>query len=184
MKICVALLLLFVAGCSTKADPPMYGTAPAFSFTERSGREVQSSELAGKVWVADFIFTSCAGACPVMTEKMRALQEKLPPEIRLVSFTVDPERDTPETLRSYAERAGADRERWLFLTGNKEALYKLSIEGFKLGVDDAAGTPAEPITHSTRFVLVDREGRIRGYYGMEDETALERLEEDATGLLH
>jgi len=174
--------VLFVS-CSKQPELPIFSTVPAFSLIERSNRPVDSRELAGKVWVADFIFTQCAGMCPVMTGKMRLLQDRLPAEIHLVSFSVDPARDTPEVLTEYAKRHDADPTRWLFLTGDKDAIYRLSIEGFKLGLDDTSGTAAEPITHSTRFVLVDRQGRIRGYYGMDDETAPDRLVEDAKSLL-
>jgi protein SCO1 len=174
-------VLLLLASCSKSL--PVFNTVPAFKLTERSAREVSRQELDGKVWVADFIFTHCAGTCPVMTSKMRKLQDTLPGEVQLVSFSVDPAQDTPEVLREYAERNGADAKRWFFLTGNKEAIYKLSIDGFKLGLDDTGGSVAEPITHSTRFALVDRQGRIRGYYGMDDEDALDRLAKDVKALL-
>ena len=186
MRPIVPVLLLVLAtatGCSSEPELPVLSTVPEFKLTERSAREVNSRELAGKVWVADFIFTSCAGACPSMTEKMRSLQETLPEEIQLVSFTVDPARDTPEVLTQYAESYGADPARWLFLTGEKEVLYRLSIEGFKLAVDDTMGTEIEPITHSSRFVLIDQEGGIRGYYAMGDTTELDRLARDARSLL-
>ena len=159
------------------------GSVPGFSLTERSSREVKSQELAGQVWVADFVFTSCGGMCPIMTEKMRKLQDKLPEEIRLVSFSVDPDTDTPEALSAYAKRYGADPKRWLFLTGNKDSLFSLSKEGFKLPVGDTEGTQAEPITHSSRFVLVDRQGRIRGYYSMEEESEMAHIVRDAKSLL-
>ena len=175
--------LLVLVACSKRADLPVFSTVPDFTLTERSAREVQRDALAGKVWVADFIFTNCAGTCPLMTAKMRKLQDTLPAEVQLVSFSVDPASDTPEVLREYAQRYGADPQRWLFLTGNRDALYKLSIEGFKLAVDATAGTELEPITHSTRFALVDRQGRIRGYYGMDDEEAMKKLACDVNALL-
>ena len=174
--------LLLLVACSKQAELPVFNTVPDFTLIERSLREVSRQDLAGEVWIADFIFTHCAGTCPLMTAKMRKLQDTLPAEIQLVSFSVDPVQDTPEVLKEYAQRYGADPKRWLFLTGNKDAIYKLSIEGFKLGLDDS-GSAAEPITHSTRFALVDRQGRIRGYYGMNDETALVRLAKDVKALL-
>ena len=149
-----------------------FGTVPDFSLVERSGRNVTLQDLEGQIWVADFIFTGCAGTCPMMTDKMRLLGEELPEEIRMVSFTVDPNRDTPEVLTHYAERRGVTGDRWMFLTGGRDELYKLSKEGFHLAVDDTIGTEIEPITHSTRFALVDGVGRIRGYY---DGTAMETV---------
>src|SRR5262245_14840377 len=118
-----------------------------------------------------------------MTEKMRKLQQVLPGEIRMVSFSVDPGRDTPKALAAYAAEHGATRDRWLFLTGDKQALYDLCVKGFKLPVDDTDGTPVEPITHSTRFVLVDKQGEIRGYYSGTEEDALTQLTADAKKLL-
>lgn len=177
-----AVLVLLLAGCSVKAELPVLNSVPDFSLTERSNRVVNRGELDDKVWVADFIFTQCAGICPAMSAHMRKLQDLLPPQVRLVSFSVDPEHDTPAVLSTYAARFGADSERWLFLTGDKQALHKLSFEGFKLAVEDD-GTQVEPITHSSRFALIDRQGRIRGYYGMEDEGSFDRLVEDARKLL-
>ena len=175
--------LLLAAGCAPKPATPEYGSVPDFTLTERNNRKVSRQDLAGKVWVADFIFTHCAGVCPVMSSNMRKLQDRLPAEIHLVSFSVDPGNDTPEVLTEYANRYGADRDRWLFLTGDPEVLQKLSINGFKLALDTTNGTEAEPITHSSRYALVDKEGRIRGYYGTEEPDALDRLVEDAKKLL-
>jgi protein SCO1/2 len=159
------------------------GAVPDFSLNNQESRSITRAELTGKVWIADFIFTNCSGICPVMTGQMRRLQEKLPDEIHFVSFSVDPAHDTPEVLAAYAARGGADSKRWWFLTGDKEALYRVSIQGFKLAVDDTTGTPVEPVTHSSRFVLVDRNGQIRGYYGIEDADAMTRLTADASRLL-
>jgi cytochrome oxidase Cu insertion factor (SCO1/SenC/PrrC family) len=177
------LTIALLGGCTKKSAAPEYGTVPDFSLTERSERKVSRQDLAGKVWVADFIFTHCAGSCPVMSANMRKLQDRLPAEIHLVSFSVDPYNDTPAVLTEYANRYGADRDRWLFLTGDPEAVQKLSISGFKLALDPSAGTEAEPITHSSRFALVDKEGKIRGYYGTEEADALDRLVADAKTLL-
>ena len=177
----VLSLLLF--GCAESAVLPDYYAAPEFTLTERSKRTVSEKDLAGAVWVADFIFTHCAGICPTMSANMRKLQDKLPPEVRLVSFTVDPYNDTPEVLSEYANRYGADRDRWVFLTGKPEDIQQLSVGGFKLALDPNSGSEKEPITHSSRFVLVDKEGRIRGYYGMDEADALDRLVADALKLL-
>jgi len=177
------LCLLFLTACSRKPDLPVMFTVPEFTLVERSSREVNNQELAGQIWIADFIFTNCGGICPIMTGKMKQLQEKLPAEIRLVSFSVDPDVDTPAVLSEYAKKFGADPNRWLFLTGNRESLFTLSKDGFKLAVEADNGTKLEPITHSSRFVLVDRQGRIRGYYSMEDPSELERIISDAKSLL-
>ncbi|HEX7186481.1 MAG TPA: SCO family protein [Thermoanaerobaculia bacterium] len=168
------------------APPPVLGQVPDFALTNRDGRTVRRADLAGAPWVADFIFTRCGASCPMMSMRMARLESDLPDDlgVRLVSFTVDPEYDTPQVLRRYAESFGAPG-RWLFLTGTREELHRLSIEGFKLAVDDSpavAASAEEPILHSTRFVLVDGEGRIRGYYEAFDEESVERLERDLKAL--
>ena len=183
MRSLALTVTLMLTGCVGSAVIPDYSAVPEFSLTERSNRSVTHKDLAGQVWVADFIFTHCAGICPTMSSNMQKLQDRLPKEVRLVSFTVDPNNDTPEVLTEYAKRYNADAERWLFLTGDAEAIQSLSVGGFKLALDPAGGTEAEPITHSSRFVLVDRKGRIRGYYGTEEAHNLDRLVADAKKLL-
>lgn len=183
MTSCLLLLFSLGFGCAKEPALPTYGAVPDFSLTERSNRTVTRQDLDGKVWIADFIFTRCGGTCPIMTGAMRKLQDQLPAEIQLVSFSVDPSHDSPEVLSEYANRNNADATRWWFLTGDRDAMYRISKEGFKLAVDDTMGTALEPITHSTRFALVDRDGRIRGYYGMEDADAMIRIVADAGKLL-
>lgn len=170
-------------GGGPDASLPVIATLPDFTLTRSDGRAVSRADLAGKVWVADFIFTSCAGICPILSARMAELQRDLgerDSDVRLVSFSVDPTRDTPPALADYAERYSADPERWWFLTGERDALYGLIGEGFLLSV--AERTPGtvddggELITHSDRFVLVDRQSRIRGYYhGSEPETVTRLL---------
>jgi protein SCO1/2 len=149
------------------ASLPIFGEVPDFHLSDRSGKPVSLSDLRGKIWIADFIFAYCGGPCPIMTERMSRLQSILlrdhMEKVRCVSITVDPARDTPEVLSDYANRHGASPNRWYFLTGDKQAIYDLAIKGFKVGVEDAQDGSKQP-THSTRFMLVDRTGRIRGYY--------------------
>jgi protein SCO1/2 len=164
------------------AENQVYGQVPEFTLTESNGRTVGLQDLAGKVWIADFIFTSCAGTCPLMTSQMRKLQDALPREIGLVSFSVDPKRDTPEVLARYAKQYQADPARWMFLTGDRGTLFNLSITGFKLAVDDLRGSEQEPITHSSRLVLIDKQSRIRAYYSGTEDADLKKLIEDAKRL--
>jgi protein SCO1/2 len=176
------------------AEPlPVYGTVPAFSLIERSGRRVGSQDLAGEIWIANFVFTRCPGMCPTLSARMAGLQATLGESglpVRLVSISVDPTRDTPEVLRAYAERYRADPERWLFLTGPREAVHALVRDGFHLAVAELPPgereAAPEPITHSDRFVLVDPALQIRSYYhGMEPgmgaavHEAVERLRREA-----
>jgi protein SCO1/2/putative membrane protein len=141
----------------------------AFSLTERSGRTITDEDLAGKVWIASFQFTRCTGPCPQISQTMRRLQKELAalPDVRLVTFTVDPERDHPEELRRYAEHFEADPERWLFLTGPEKEIYRLLKEGFHVHAAQRQGkarTPGAEVEHGTKLVVVDRHGHVRGYY--------------------
>lgn len=163
---------------------PVLGTLPEFELTDSSGRAVSRADLAGRIWVADFIFTSCAGVCPVLSARMAEIQRELGErgiDARLVSFSVDPARDTPAILSEYAARYGADPSVWWFLTGERDTLYDLIGKGFLLSVaerePDEAGRDDghELITHSDRLVLVDGKGRIRGYYHGTDRAAAEAL---------
>jgi protein SCO1/2 len=185
----VTLAPILLLACSQPEPLPDYGAVPSFELTERSGRTVSSDELEGKVWVADFIFTTCPGPCPLMSTHMAALQRATEDlDLPLVSFTVDPERDTPKVLAEYARRYKADRERWLFLTGPKQALYDMIQKGFLLAVDDGSliegGKPGPGIiTHSVKFVLVDRQGRIRGYYSGDGAGVVDQILPDIRRLL-
>lgn len=182
--------LLAVAGATLvqrfrrTPPPPVLGAVPDFRLTNRDGRTVARADLAGAPWVADFIFTRCPATCPLLTERLARFESELPDDlgVRLVSFTVDPEHDTPAVLEAYAEQHGAP-PRWLFLTGPREAIHRLSRDGFKLAVgEQPAGAPGEPIFHSTRFVLVDGQGRIRGYYDALSPEEPERLRRDLEAL--
>jgi protein SCO1/2 len=165
-----------------KPEPlPVLGQLPAFSLVNRDGRRVGLEDLAGRPWVADFVFTRCPASCPMMSARMARLDRSLPADLdfRLVSISVDPVHDTPEVLNRYADSFKAPG-RWLFLTGGREEVRRLCVEGFKLGLDmePGPGIGPEPILHSTRFVLVDGEGRIRGYYEAFDEASTEKLRGD------
>jgi protein SCO1 len=185
----VLLGVAVAAGWSCRVPtppPPVLGQVPPFALTNRDGRTVSLQTLAGAPWVADFIFTRCAASCPTMTARLARLGRELPAgeRVRRVSFSVDPAYDTREVLARYAASFAAPAD-WLFLTGPEADLHRLSREGFKLAVDvpkGDAGSTAEPILHSTRFVLVDGEGRIRGYYDGEDEEAMKRLVGDVKAL--
>lgn len=165
------------------APPPVYGLVPAFSLTDQHARPLTTADLAGRVWIADFIFTSCAGQCLLMSDQMANLQRTFRHEegIRFVSFSIDPDHDTPAALAAYAQQYGAD-SRWRLVTGDRAAITALCRDGFHLAV--GAGTSArEPIAHSVRLILVDRAGRIRGYYDATQAGAMARLRHDARQIL-
>lgn len=149
---------------------PKMRTIPPFNLMERSGRMISNRDLAGKIWVADFIYTTCPGPCPLITASMAKLQTAVAhdPRVMLVTFTVDPQTDTVPVLAKYADTFHADPNRWLFLTGPEKPLYDLIQNGFLQVVEDNRGTPPQQgqfiVTHSTYFILVDGDGNMRGSY--------------------
>jgi protein SCO1 len=180
-----ALLVSRWAPHQTADQLEAIATLRDFSLTEASGRTVSRADLAGHPWVANLIFTRCAGQCPAITAEMARLVKVSAdvPDVRFVSLSCDPENDTPAVLSEYATRHGADRSRWLFLTGEKEPVRKLINEGFRLTASD--GDPAagdDAVIHSPRFVLVDGASRIRGAYDARDSEAMLRLQGDLRAL--
>lgn len=188
-KRCFFFLLLLVAACGRR-DLPVLSELPPFRLVSHENKTVTLEDLKGKVWVANFIFTSCAGTCPRLTERMKLVQESIrqmrqkDPALpaRIVSFSVDPERDTPQKLADYAQRFKVDARVWLFLTGSWDEVRDTVINGFKVsmgkvkaevpGAQEVKSNPdpeAEifEVVHGERFVLIDAQGRIRGYYSSE-----------------
>lgn len=163
---------------------PILGLAPAFELTERSGARVSLEQLAGRPFVVDFVFTRCTLACPTMTGRMAKIGAALGEgdDFRRVSITVDPEHDTPAVLTEFADKYAAPST-WWFLTGDRDEIHALSRQGFLLGLDPATGDPTNPIGHSTRFVLVDGVGRIRGYYDAMHLEEVQRLDQDLLRLV-
>jgi len=216
-----------------------FGVVPEFTLIERSERRITRNDLLGRVWVVNFFYASCLDTCPLQSAEMANLQHDLTdaPDVRLVSISIDPDHDTPEILRAYAQRVGADPQRWLFLTGEKAAIVRLAQDGFHLSVVDPGAAPSQkpgalipgkplgaqsplsrhrqaryltllpallselwamvappaalahsgivhqPMLHSGRFVLVDRQARLRGYYHSDEKAALRRLRRDLRTVL-
>jgi protein SCO1 len=170
----LAALVFAATGCTLRSNLPILGTVPDFELTSETGETFHSSELAGRVWVADFFFTTCNGPCPRMSVQMREVQESTRDldDVRLLSFTIDPATDTPEVLAAYARRYKADSRRWHFLTGAPVELRRLSSDTFHLA--EVGGS----LEHSSRFALVDRKGRIRAYYDTSNTNAIPELVRD------
>lgn len=165
-----------LAGCAAHAGLPSYSTVPDFNLTDQTGAAFDSaSKLTGKVWIADFVYTTCPGPCPRMSSQMHQVQTGLAgiENIRLVSFTIDPKNDTPQVLNEYAGHFQAEPGRWFFLTGSEQTLQHLSRDIFLLG--DIGGN----LEHSTRFVLIDQKSHVRGYYLTEESDAITRIIRDA-----
>jgi protein SCO1/2 len=176
MKLLAVLPFLIALTACFDFKPPLevFGSVPQFELVAQNGQPFHSQVLAGKIWVADFIYTTCPGPCPRMTSQMREVQDAVLkiPDVRLVSFTVDPAEDTPPVLAAYAKTHGAAESLWYFLTGSVATLQMLDRDAFKLGTMD--GT----MQHSTRFALVDRQGRIRRYYDTAESSAIPQVVAD------
>ena len=164
-----------------------YGSVPDFKLTERSGKEVAMADLRGKIWIADFIYTTCTDTCPLQTAAMAELQKEFATQsnVQFVSVSVDPDRDTPKVLSAYADKHEADRRRWYFLTGQRDQVIKLVRDGFHLSVAALPDSAEQSgmISHSPRFVLIDRQAQIRGYYDSRAIDGLARLRNDIKTLL-
>lgn len=157
----------------------LYHTIPNFAFTDQDGEQFSSESLKGKIYVADFFFTSCGNPtlCPRMSAEMQRVQEVYKDEegIKLISFTVDPVKDTPEVLKEYAQRYDARLDQWHFLTGNKKDIYSLAYEGFKVSAMEENVTILPDFLHAIKFILVDQQGRVRGYYDGTNAEEVDRL---------
>jgi protein SCO1/2/putative membrane protein len=194
-------LILPILFCLSGAAPldDDLGEVGDFALTERDGRTVRNADLRGHVWIASFVFTRCTAGCPQISTTMKRLQDDLSgfTDVRLVTFTVDPKNDDPKKLREYAEHFGADPRRWLFLTGEQDAIYHLLENTFHLPARQNEGEERQPgneVAHSSKLVLVDRQGHIRGYYeGMPDprlpddadyQASIKKLEAKVNALVH
>ena len=182
----LAILTVITAGLwrrgvrAAEKDLPVLGDVPAFQFHDQDDKPMTLESLRGSPWVADFIFTRCPGSCPMMTGMMAAMQKSLPPQVKFVSFSVDPEHDTPAVLKGYAQTYSADESRWKFLTGDQDAIMA-QARGMLLTALPA--TADQPIIHDGRFLLIDGQGRIRGAYHSNDARELAGLERDAKRLV-
>ncbi len=171
-------------GCRSRADLPALGDVGTFSLTDQSGAPVTAQTMRGKVWAAAFFFTRCPTVCPRITRRMRDLQESAAKQnvrLSLVSFSVDPENDTPAVLTAYAKQYGANLQTWRFLTGDLEMVRKTSEQGFKLALDGKPTPGAEHLGlfHGSHLVLVDPSGQIRRYYRTSEDEQMAQLLKDA-----
>jgi protein SCO1 len=179
-------------GAQASAPLPVLTKLEPFSLFDQHGQAVTLHDLSGKIFVADFIFTGCQSACPMLTSKMRSLQQHLEGRelavghalpVKLVSFSVDPEVDTPEKLTIYAAKWGVDERRWMFLTGSLAEVNRAVTRGMKIAFEKGgADTAAFDVMHGERFVLVDAKGGVRGYFDADPE-GMDRIKEAIESLL-
>jgi protein SCO1/2 len=188
--ICLAAAFSLHRGRRSSPALPQFGTLPAFSLTDEHGKPFSNLDLARKITVFDFVFTSCSTACPLLSQEMAKLQAEvvkrgLERRVALVSVSVDPERDTSERLKELAHRYGAEPGIWHFLRGDEAALRKVVVEGLMQVMDKQADKSEKDgftILHGTRFVVVDDKSRIRGFYDANDEGDRQRIVTDLVGL--
>jgi protein SCO1 len=166
---------------------PVISNVGNFTLTNQHGKAVSAADLRGHVWIANIIFTRCAGPCPVMTKTMKKLQDDTDPRVRLVTLTTDPDNDTPEVLKRYGEKAGADFTRWTFLSGSKEQIARLAREGLKLTAQEKPAaereSTADLFIHSTLFVVIDGEGNLRAAFELDDPDLKSKAREATRALL-
>lgn len=184
----IALTVLFVAACGNGGEQENTATQQTarenvgdFAAINHNGEEFNVQNLQGQWWVADFIFTNCTTVCLPMTANMKKLQDKLDSEgldVKLVSFSVDPDRDTPEVLTEYANEYGADLDRWTFVTGyDFDTIKEYSVKTFK-NLVEAPPEGDDQVTHGTSFFLVDPDGNIVNHYSGTKAEEMDRIIED------
>jgi cytochrome oxidase Cu insertion factor (SCO1/SenC/PrrC family) len=180
LGIVIATIVVAFALSELNAKPlPVYNEVPQFTLTDQNGSKVSLDSLRGQIWLADVIFTRCPLQCLRMSAHMKELQGKLPHDVKLVSLTTDPTYDTPAVLKKYSKDL-TQSDNWLFLTGDKRVINTVAVNGLKLAVQETPvnerENPNDLFIHSTRFVLVDRQGRVRGFFdGDKPESTSEIL---------
>jgi protein SCO1/2 len=188
LLLAIPVMVSLRARAQKLSELPRMAQVPAFSLTDQTGRPFSNAELAGRVWVADFIYTSCSTMCPTLTGKMADLSRHLrnrgqERNVHLVSFTVDPERDTVERLRGYATGFQADPALWSFVTGSSDAIRDTVVKGFHIAVDKDASEDGFALVHGKSFILVDARGFVRGLYDAGDPNDMAKLRKDVLALV-
>ena len=203
VPVTVSVLTVILMACSSQDSDslPIYEDIPSFSLTDQMGHAFTREDLRGRVVLANFIFTNCTRFCPTLSPRMAEVQEKLEEdgllgnEVLLLSFSVDPEHDTPEILLSYAERYGANHNAWRFLTGPQEVMRQVITDGLKLAFDQVDQRNEHhhedgsihiheyDVFHTNRVMLGDREGRVRAYYDGAADWDMAKVLDDMHRLL-
>jgi protein SCO1/2 len=191
LLITILVLLAAFIFVPFKSRPlPDLGQMPEFALTNQDHQNVTLASFRGNIWIADVIFTRCAGQCPLMSSHMQTIQDALPAglPIKLVSFTTDPDFDTPGVLKQYGTHYGAHDAQWIFLTGSKAALRGAIVDGLKLSAmenpDRQADSSGDLFVHSQKLVLIDQDGRIRGYFDGETAEGASQALAAAKSLAH
>lgn len=198
--ILISLVVLLLMKRTDKSEFPVIGQISKFELVDENGVKISNEDLKGKVWLADVVFTRCPGPCTKMTHHLAEIQKDLKSleSVRLVTLTSDPEYDTAEVLNRYAKKFGADTNQWMFLTGDKAEIRRLEVNDFKFVVVEKSAAqrdiPEDLFIHSTWYVVVDRDGKVRGwkdadgtihaYYDSESDADRQRIVENIRKLLN
>ena len=183
-KLLIGVSILATVGCKQSEPLPVIGTLDIpYTFTDQQNQPINQELFQGKIYVADFFFTSCPTICPIMKSQMLRIYEKFESDeqILLLSHSIDPEHDTVEVLKDYGARLGIAADSWHLVTGNKEEIYDTAYR-YGLAAMEDENAPGGFI-HSGSFTLVDRRGRIRGYYKGTEEEAVDQLISDIRRLI-
>jgi protein SCO1/2 len=185
MRRAVLLAVLLLAACRHESNLPKLFPLPDAHLMNDAGKPVRIGELKGYVTVYDFIFTNCAGSCPMMTRSMQLARKKVAGDakVRFVSISVDPARDTPAVLHDYATKVRGNDASWMFLTGTRDEIVNLSVNGFKLAAGDKTMNGSEPLLHSAKFAVVDKKGVVRAYISSLQDDAPEKVRDTVHDLL-
>jgi protein SCO1 len=165
--------------------PPILAQVPDFAAVQQDGAALTRHDLLGSLWVANFFFTRCPNVCPALTSRMAGLQlvsGRRLPQLKLLSFTIDPEHDTPEVLRAYGTKYGADFARWSFVRAERSQLEGSITKGLLQALDMGDGKDLNTVVHSSYLVLVDRQARVRGFYRLSEASSIEAVMRDAEAL--
>ena len=167
------------------SEPSVLAVVPDFTAVNQEGAVLGARELTGSIWVANFFFSRCPNVCPALTARMAGLQAvsgRRLPQLKLVSFTIDPEFDTPDVLRAYGEKYGADFGRWSFLRAERSELEGAITRGLLQNLDMGDRKDLNTVMHSSYLVLVDRQARVRGFYRLSEASSIEQVMQDAEAL--
>jgi len=183
----LALASLLALGCSKRSaeDVPVLGQLPEFSLVDQDQQAFSRESMEGRLWVSAFVFTHCRSTCPRLTAHMKGLQSRVSdvPSAHFVSVSVDPRNDTPEVIKAYMTKNELDERNWRFVTGEEDAIRRVVVDGFRVGLgdDDSKAAGADDIMHSNSFVLVDDKAQVRGYYRANND-GIGDLERDLRAL--
>ena len=176
IMIILPIILIYFAINMRKNSLPELFEAPSFSLIDQNGIQFSSEEMAGKYWAVNFFFTQCRSVCPMQMSKLKAFKDQYPNiDLELISITVDPQHDNPEKLKEYTKEMSIDEERWSFLTGEKDEIRNIVVNGFKSGMDEVQSDDLFDIAHANYLLLIDKNNFVRAVVRFDEQNFEEKL---------